>query len=171
MPPPLPLPPPARRHRQPFEDLVGLMSFAFFLFAVATVFAQNPNLIANLRGWMDLVSANHTIFVRPTDAVIVSAAWFFGVIGALEFVSASVRRTLRWIPLNVAARVLAGVGDLAFAALLVVYARRAISGAFLLTVLVGIAAVLLMIYIALGTYWSSVRAAVRPGLSSPPARL
>jgi hypothetical protein len=116
------------------------------------------------------MSTYHTIFVRPPDAFIVSAAWFFGVIGALEFVSASLRWALRWLPLRAASRVLSGVGDLIFAVLLLRYADRAISGGFLLTVLVGVIAALLMIYVTLGVYWSTARPRPWASTMEPPAR-
>ncbi len=158
-PPPPPPPPPiyVDRRRQPHQEFVGLLGFAFFLVAVAIVFAQNPNLFEGLRRWMEIVTANQTVFVRPPEAIIVSAVWFFGAMGVFEFASAFIRWSLRWIPLRVAARVLSGIGDLLFAALLLRYADRAISGPFLITVLVAVLAAMLMIYITLGMYWSRGR--------------
>jgi hypothetical protein len=141
---------------------VGLLGFAFFLVAVAVVFGQNPNLIGDLRVWSQVASDNHTVFVRPPDGVIVSAAWFFGVMGVLEFVAAGIRWALAWMPLRSAGRALSGIGDLMFAALLSLYAGRSISGTFLVTVLVGVLAVLLMIFVTLGIYWSTPRAFPRP---------
>jgi len=146
------------------------LGFAFFLAAVAAVFVQNPNLIEDLRRWSQIMSTNNTIFVRPPDAAIVSAAWFFGVVGVLEFISASLRWALRWNPLRAVSRILTGVGDLIFAVLLLRYADHAISGGFLLTVLVGVLAALLMIYVTLGIYWSSGRSAQWAASVQPPAR-
>lgn len=169
-PPPAPWPPPPPpRHKQPHEDFVGLLSFAFFLLAVAMAFGLNPNLIQDFGRWFQLMSSNHTIFVRPPEALIVASAWFFGVIGVLEFVAATVRWALRWTPMRALSRVLSGVGDLVFAILLLRYADRAISGGILLTVLVGVVAALLMIYVTLGIYWSSGRPT--PGLSPTQANL
>ena len=166
-PPPPPQPP---RHKQPHEDLVGLLSFAFFLLAVAVAFGLNANLIQDFGRWFQLMSSNHTVFVRPPEALIVASAWFFGVIGALEFVGASLRWSLRWTPMRALSRVLSGVGDLVFAVLLLGYADRAISGAFLLTVLVGVVAALLMIYVTLGIYWSSGRPTPGPSPAQPNLR-
>lgn len=157
---PAPPPPPpiyVDRRRQPHQEFVGLMGFAFFLVAVAIVFAQNPNLFEGLRQWTDLVSVNHTVLVRPPEAIILSAAWFFGAMGVFEFVSAFLRWSLRWLPLRVASRILSGIGDLLFAALLLRYADRGISGGFLITVLVAVFAAMLMIYVTLGMYWSRGR--------------
>lgn len=156
---PPPPPPPPTRYRQPHEEFVGLLSFAFFLTAVAVVFGLNPNLVTDLRLWTQIVSDHHTVFVRPPDPVLVSAAWFFGVMGVLEFVNAGVRWALRWTPLRSAGRVLSAVGDLMFASLLQLYAIGSITGAFLVTILVGVLAVLLMIYVTLGIYWSNARTA------------
>ncbi len=171
--PPIPPPPPPvqlRHPRQPHEEFVGLLGFAFFLVAVAVVFSQNPNLFDGIRRWTEIVSASGTIFVRPPEAVIVSAAWFFGVIGMFEFVSAFIRWSLRWLPLRAASRVLSGVGDLIFAVLLLRYADRAISGGFLIMVLVGVLAALLMVYVTLGMYWSNARVYVGIPAPYPPSR-
>ena len=165
-----PPPPPPVRHRYPHEDLVGLLSFAFFLIAVAVVFGQNPTVLDGLQTWVQLVSANGTVFVRPPDPVIVSVGWFFSVVGGLEFVSAALRWALRWPPLRVVSRVLSGVGDLVLAFLVFRYADRLISGAFLLTVLIGVAASLLILYVTLGVYWSSYRPARWPGAIQPHLR-
>ncbi len=117
-------------------------------------FAVNPNLISDFGRWFQAMSTSHTIFVRPADALIVCSAWFFGTIGALEFVTAALRWSLRWPRLRAVSRVMSGVADLIFAVLLLRYADRAISGAFLIMVLVGVVAALLMIYVTLGFYWS-----------------
>ncbi len=157
--PPPPPPPPVYvdRRRQPHQEFVGLMGFAFFLVAVAIVFAQNPNLFEGLRRWTDIVGANRTVLVRPPEAIIVSAAWFFGAMGVFEFVSAFIRWSLRWLPLRVASRLLSGIGDLVFAALLLRYSDRAISGGLVIMVLVAVFAGLLMLYVTLGMYWSRGR--------------
>ena len=170
-PAPIPMPPPPPvRHRQPHEDILGLLSLAFFLFAVAVMFAQNPNLLTDLRTWSDLVARHNTIFVRPPEAIIVSAAWFFGTMGVLEFVSAGLRWALGWMPLRAAARALSGVGDLMFSVLLLLYSARTLTGTFLLTYLVGAVGVLLLIYVTLGIYWASTRVTPRPEAVQPPAR-
>lgn len=168
-PPPAPaLPRP--RHREPHEDLVGLLSLAFVLVAVSAVFAWNTNLPAELQEWGRLASVHNTVFVRPPEGIIASAAWFFVAVGIFEFVAAGLRGLLRWMPLRVAGRVLSGVGDLVFASLLFLYAGRTISGAFLLAVLAGSVGVLLMVYVILGIYWASIRGAPRPETVQPPTR-
>ena len=174
VPPDAPVPPPpptVLRHRhQPYEQFLGLLGFAFFLFAVAVVFALNPNLWEGLRQWNQLVTANNTVLIRPPDTVIVSVAWFFAIMGVFEFISAFLRWSLRWLRLRAASRILTGVGDLIFAALLLRYADRAISGAFVITVLVGVFAALLMIYITLGVYWSASRRVPWTPAPQPPMR-
>lgn len=164
-----PPPPPPARPRQPHEDLLGLLGFAFFLAAVAVVFGLNPRLFDGIGQWSRVVGANNTIFVRPPETVIVSAAWFFGIMGVFEFVSAFLRWSLRWLPLRAVSRVLTGIGDLVFAVLLLEYANRAISGGFLITVLVGLFAALLMIYVTLGVYWSASRGV--PWIPAPQPRV
>ncbi len=169
-PPPPPIIPPHLRHRQPHEDLVGLMALAFFLIAVSVAVAMNPNLVADLQAWTHQVSSRGTVFVRPPEGILASAAWFFGVIGALEFVAAGFRWALRWTPLRVAGRVLAGVGDLVFSALLFLYSAKTIAGTFLLAILAGTVGVLLLLYLTVGLYWASVRGLPRPEAARPPAR-
>lgn len=166
-PPPPPTPP---RHKQPAEDFVGLLSFAFFLVAVAVAFAMDLNLPADFGRWFNSMSAARTVFVRPPDALILAAAWFFGIVGVLEFVAAALRWSLRWTKLRAVSRVLSGVGDLVFAVLLLSYADRAISGSAVIMVLVGIAAAMLMVYVTLGIYWSSARTFPVAATTEPPAR-
>lgn len=171
--PPLPPAPPwfaPRRPRWPHEDLLGLLSLAFVLFAVTVALSQNPSLLDGIGRWFNSISANHTVFVRPPDAVIVSAAWFFAVVGALEFVSVLLRWSLRWPPLHVVSRLLSGIGDGVFAVLLLRYADRAISGGVVITVLVGMLAAFLMIYVTLGAYWSAARTAPWATAPQPPAQ-
>lgn len=162
--------PPHLRHRQPHEDLVGLFGLAFFLIAVSVAVAVNPNLGSDLQAWTHLVSSQGTPFVRPPEGIITSAAWFFGVIGVLEFVAAALRWALRWVPLRVAGRILSAAGDLVFSSLLFLYSAKTISGTFLLAVLAGMVGVLLLIYVTLGLYWTTGRAVPSPGPVEPPAR-
>ncbi len=168
-PPPYP-PPPPRRHREPHEDLVGLLGLAFVLVAIASVFAMNANLPAELQDWARLVSSHNTVFVRPPEGVIVSAMWFFAIVGVLEFVGASLRWALRWTHLRVVGRVLSGIGDLVFATLLSLYAARTISSTFLIAVLAGTVGVLLMMYVSLGVLWSSARPLPPPEPVQPPTQ-
>ncbi len=149
---------------------MGLLGFAFFLAAVAVAFAQDSNLISDFGRWFQDMSTYHTAFVRPPDALIVASAWFFGVMGVFEYISGVVRSSLRWPRLRAISRALTGTADLIFAALLLRYADRAISGGFLITVLVGVAAAMLMIYVTLGIYWSTPRARPWAAGVEPPAR-
>lgn len=165
-----PPPPPPARHRQPHEDIVGLLSLAFVLIAVSVVFGLNANLATELRDWTRLVTERNTIFLRPPEGIIVSAAWFFAVMGVFEFIAAGLRWALRWTSLRVVGRVLSGAGDLVLSALLLLYAAKTIAGTFLIAVLAGAVGVLLMVYVTLGIYWSSARGASRPEAVQPPAR-
>ena len=149
---------------------MGLVGLAFVLIAVSFVVAENPNLVGDLRDWTQLVSSHGTVFLRPPEGIILSAAWFFGVVGVLEFVAAALRWGLRWTPLRAAGRVLAGAGDLVFAALLLLYSARTITGTLLIAVLAGAVGVLLLLYVSLGLYWSSTRVAPRPEAVRPPSR-
>lgn len=171
-PPPVPPPPiaPPVRRKHPHEDFLGLLSLAFVLIALSVVFAMNTNLPTDLKDWSLLVSTHNTILIRPPEGIILSAAWFFGVVGALEFINAALRWAFRWTPLRAASRALSGVGDLAFASLLLMYSARTISGTFLVAALVGIVGVLLLIYVTLGIYWASVRPSPQPQAAPPPTR-
>ncbi len=170
VPPPPPPPVPPVRRRQPHEDILGLLSLAFVLIALSVVFSMNPNLPTDLKDWSRIVSTANTILARPPEGIIVSAAWFFGVMGVLEFLNAAFRAALRWMPLRAAARALSGVGDLAFSALLLMYAARTISGTFLVAALAGVVGVLLLIYVTLGIYWSTARPGPHPQPEQPPAQ-
>lgn len=145
----------ARRRKEPHEDLVGLVSLAFVLLAVSAVFALNTSLFVELGTWGQEMSAHRTVFVRPPEGVIVSAAWFFAVMGIFEFFAALLRGALRWTRPRVLGRVLSGIGDLVFAGLLFLYSARSIAGAFLIAILAGTLGVLLIVYVSLGIYWAS----------------
>ncbi len=149
---------------------MGLIGAVFVLASIALVFAFNPALVGGLQEWGHLMSTNDTIFVRPPQVVIESAAWFFAAVGFFEFIAAALRWGFRWTPLRVAGRVLSGAGDLVFSSLLFMYAAKAIAGGFLIAILAGTIGVLLVAYITLGIYWSSLRARPRPEATTPQVR-
>ncbi len=148
---------------------MGLLGLAFLLIALSVIFAQNPNLITDIRDWFQLIATRNTVFVRPPEGVITAAAWFFGIMGVFEIAAAGLRVGLRWTRLRVAGRVLSGFGDLVFSALLFLYSAKTISGTFLIAVLAGAVGVLLLVYVTLGMYWASVRGPPYPEGVEPPA--
>lgn len=154
--PPPPPPPPRLFPKQPHQDLLGLLGLAFVLISLGIVFSANTSLVAELRQWGDHV-AKAGPFVRPPEGVITSAVLFFVIVGLLDFVSAFLRSTLRWMKTLVLSRILSGVGDLIFAGLLVLYSGLAISGFLVLAGLVATAGVLLLVWIILGLYWAVSR--------------
>ncbi len=158
------------RHRDPHEDLVGLLGLAFVLVAVSAVFAWNANLPVELQQWTRIASDQNTVFTRPPEGIIVSAAWFFTAMGAFEFLAGGLRWALRWRYLRVAGRFLAAVGDLVFASLLFLYAARTISGLMMGAILSGTVGMFLMIYVVLGLYWSAARPTPPPAPVQPPIR-
>lgn len=168
--PPAPPYVPRPRHRQPHEELVGLLGLAFVLVAISAVFAWNPNLPTELQEWGRIVSANNTVFVRPPEGVIVTAAWFFTIVGLFEIVAAALRWALRWTYLRVAGRFLSAVGDLVFAVLLFLYSAHTISGVMLGAILAGTVGMLLVVFVMLGLYWTTARPMPRPASVQPPTR-
>lgn len=177
--PPMPVAPPMPferhpmhhlRHREPHEDLVGLLGLAFVLVAVSAVFAWNANLPSELQRWTQMVSAANTIFIRPPEGIILSAAWFFTAMGLFEILSGGLRWALRWRYLRVAGRFLAAVGNLVFASLLFLYSAHTISGLMMGAILAGTVGMFLMIFVTLGLYWSSARPAPAPAPVQPPTR-
>lgn len=162
--------PPRFRHHEPHQDLIGLLGLAFVLVAVSAIFAWNANLPTELQRWSQIVSAQNTIFVRPPEGVILSAAWFFAIVGLFELVAGSVRWALRWTYLRVAGRFLSAVGDLVFASLLFLYSARTISGLMLGAILAGAVGMLLLIFVTLGLYWTSARPLPRGAPVQPPTR-
>lgn len=163
-PPPAPLGPyvPPRPRKHPYEDLLGLLSLAIVLTAVAVLVAVDPLFIDHIQQWTATADTYHTVFVRPPDPIIVGFAWFFGVVGVLDFLMAGLRRALRWPPLHVVSRILSGVGDLTVAALIMLYASRTISGPFLILACAGTGAILLSIYVALGMTWFGAAGSRQP---------
>ena len=151
-PPPFVQPPPAVRWRE--QDRFGIIGLAFFLIAVAGTFAANPNLLADLRLWI----SNWTtvsLFARPPQGVITSAALFFGVEGILMFVLAWIRAAFRDRRTRVLGAGLQGTGNLVFAYLLSLYAARAVTGDGLIAVLAAVVGGLLAVWISLGIYWNA----------------
>ncbi len=158
------------RHRQPHEELVGLLGLAFVLVAVSAIFAWNANLPSELQEWSRIVSVNHTVFVRPPEGIIVSAAWFFTIVGLFELVAAALRWALRWTYLRIAGRTLSAVGDLVFASLLFLYSAHTISGLMMGAILAGTVGMLLFIFVTLGLYWTTARPMPRVSPVQPPTQ-
>lgn len=155
-PPPVAPPHPARR-REPHEELLGLLGFAFFLVGVAVFFAVDSNLFGDLMAWSQSVGVYRTPFIRPPDALIQGAVWFFVTVGLFDLIIAGLRWNLHWNPLRVLSRFLSAAGDLVFALLLLRYADRTVSGASVIMALVGLVAGFLMIYVVMAFYWNSAR--------------
>ncbi len=76
--PPTPRPMPVARARNP--DFVGLFGVAFFLLVIGVVFYLNQNLLNEIRRWWDQILAGRIAF-RPPEGLIISAAWFWGLLG------------------------------------------------------------------------------------------
>src|SRR3989454_9472747 len=88
--PPTPRPTPAPRARTP--DFVGLFGVAFFLLVIGVVFYLNQNLLSEIRRYWDQILAGRIAF-RPPEGLIISAAWFWDLLGISRFGIAFLRWT------------------------------------------------------------------------------
>src|SRR5438132_2897596 len=85
--PPRPTPPtprPMSVARARTHDFVGLFGVAFLLLVVGVVFYLNQNLLTEIRRWWDQILAGRLAF-RPPEGLIISAAWFWGLLGISGF--------------------------------------------------------------------------------------
>jgi hypothetical protein len=153
-PPPAPRPLPAVRARTP--DFVGLFGVAFFLLVVGVVFYLNPSLLTEIRRWWDQILAGRIAF-RPPEGLIISAAWFWGLLGLSSLGIAWLRWTFTHSRIRTLGAVLDGIAMIAFGYFLYRYALRAVSGSLVISLEAAVIAALLFIYIGSGLYWTSAR--------------
>ncbi len=135
------------------KDSLDLVGLAFLLLIVGVVFIANPNLIGDASGWVgEMVEAR--VLMRPPDPFIGSAILFFALVGLSDFGVASLRFSVGRGRLRILADVLAGVGLLAFAYFLTLYANQAIPSQVVLAAEATVVGVLLLVYIILALYWA-----------------
>ncbi len=149
-----PRPVPAVRVHTP--DFVGLFGVAFFLLVVGVVFYVNQNLLTEIRGWWDQILAGRIAF-RPPEGLIVSAAWFWALLGISSFGIAFLRWIFARSRIRTLGAVLDGIAMIAFALFLYRYSLRALNGSLVIALEAAVLAALLFIYIGSGLYWTSPR--------------
>ena len=152
--PPTPRPTPAPRARTP--DFVGLFGVAFFLLVIGVVFYLNQNLLSEIRRYWDQILAGRIAF-RPPEGLIISAAWFWGLLGISSFGIAFLRWTFARSRIRTFGAFLDGIGMVAFAFFLYRYSLRTLSGSLVISLEAAVLAALLFIYIGSGLYWTSAR--------------
>src|SRR2546428_9844386 len=157
--PPLPRAPPlppvyVPRPRTP--DFVGLFGVAFFFLLLGIVFFLNGNLLTEIRRWWDQILAGRAAF-RPPEGLIISAAWFWGLLGISSFGIAFLRWTFARSRIRTFGAFLDGIGMIAFAFFLYRYSLRTLSGSLVISLEAAVLAALLFIYIGSGLYWTSAR--------------
>jgi len=161
-PPPPPSPPLAwARPKEKGPDFLGLVGLAIFLFVVGLVFYANPGLGADIRLWADRASHDGP-FIRPPEGVITSAMLFFFLMGISSFATAALRFAARHRRFRALSDSLGGVGLVILSFLLSLYADRRISGQLVVATWVAVLGALLLIYISVGIYLTSVRRAPKP---------
>jgi hypothetical protein len=143
---------PVFRTRAP--DFVALFGVAFFLLVVGVVFYLNQNLLTEIRRWWDQILAGQIAF-RPPEGLIISAAWFWGLLGVSSFGIAFLRWMFTHARIRTLGAVLDGIAMIAFAFFLYRYSLRALSGSLVIALEAAVLAALLFIYIGSGLYWTS----------------
>lgn len=108
------------------RDPLGIVSFGVFLLVVGVVFYANPRFVSEFVSWVESM-ANQQVLRRPPASLISSAALFFGLIGASNFVTAGIRAAVDKVWRRVLSDLLSGVGLVSFAYLINQYGGHAIS--------------------------------------------
>ena len=106
-------------------DRTGLISFGFFIIIVGIVFTLNTGIFSDFGSWFEQMAAQKD-FVRPPDDLISSAALFFGLIGASNFVMAGIRLAAGQAKRRALSDTLSGVALVLFAYLVNLYGTRSI---------------------------------------------
>src|SRR3989475_11972087 len=128
--PPTPRPTPAPRARTP--DFVGLFGVAFFLLVIGVVFYLNQNLLSEIRRYWDQILAGRIAF-RPPEGLIISAAWFWDLLGISSFGIAFLRWTFTRSRIRTFVAFLAGIGMIALAFFLYRYSLPTLSGSLVVS--------------------------------------
>jgi len=108
-------------------DLIGLLSFGFFLVIVGVVWALNPNVFVQFFSWVGSISGSASI-PRPPDPLIWSAALMFGLGAASGYFTTFLRATAMRQRGRAFGDFLSATGTLVLAVLLSAYASRVLSG-------------------------------------------
>ena len=108
------------------RDPLGILDLGIFLLAVGVVFQLNPDLFSSLISWIEMM-ADLEILVMPPSALTNSAVIFFGFIGVANFGTAAIRIAIDKNMGRILQDALSGVGLLAFAYLINLFAQGSIS--------------------------------------------
>ncbi len=144
------------RERERHADLLGLVGIAIFLLVVGIVIALNPAIFNEFRVWVERM-ARDGVLVRPPEGLILSASLFWGLVGLSNFLVATLRVTFGRFRFRALADVLSGVGLLALAYLLTLYANHSIAGSMVLAIEAAVVGALILVYIVIGMYWLQAR--------------
>ena len=112
--------------RESGRDPLDLLEFGLFLLVVGTVFLSNPSILSEIVDWVTLMAELSTP-IRPKASLISSATLFFGLIGLSNLFTAVVRMLMDKVWRRILSDLLAGAGALAFAYLISLYAKEAIT--------------------------------------------
>lgn len=112
--------------RESERDPLDLLEFGLFLLVVGAVFLSNPSVPAELIDWVRLM-ADLSAPIRPQASLISSATLFFGLVGFSNLFTAVVRVLMDKVWRRILPDLLAGAGFFAFAYLISLYAKEAIT--------------------------------------------
>jgi hypothetical protein len=102
------------------RDPLGWISFGFFILVVGIVFALNSNVFSDFAFWIEQI-ANKGMLIRPPISLTTSAILFFGIIGALNFVTATIRAFIDKVKRRILSDILSGIALVLLAYLLHLY--------------------------------------------------
>ena len=134
--------------RESGRDPLDLLEFGLFLLVVGAVFLSNPDILTELIDWARLMADMGTP-IRPPAPLISGATLFFGLIGLSNLFTAVVRMLMDKVWRRILPDLLSGAGFLAFAYLITLYAKEAITFTNVLAIMVIIFGALVVLYTVL----------------------
>ena len=134
--------------REPERDPLGILEFGLFLLVVGAVFITNPDILSEMIGWVRAMADLETP-LRPTRSILSSATMFFILTGISNLFTAGVRLLMDKVWRRILQDVLSGVGILAFAYLMSLYAKEAMAWTSVLAIGAIVLGALIVLYFLL----------------------
>jgi hypothetical protein len=131
--------------RESDRDPLGILEFGLFLLVVGVVFITNPDIPSEVIDWVRLMADLETP-IRPTRTILSSATMFFILTGLSNLFTAGVRLLIDKVWRRILQDVLSGAGILAFAYLVSLYAKEALTWTNVLAIGAVVLGALMVLY-------------------------
>lgn len=148
------------------SDYLGLMSFGIFVLVLGVVFVANPNVVTDLRLWIEASIADKTL-TRPSEALLTSITVFFGLIGVSNFFKASVRLGVKKDREHFFSDTLWGVATVLFACLVHLYKSRVLTWQMVFALEAVVCGLLVILYSTVLFAFHKRRHTIKPENAAP----